>query len=309
MLVSIIIPTYNGESQLPALLEMIRKQKNVDYELLIFDSSSKDKTVEIAGKYTDKVEVIPQAEFDHGGTRAKAAEFASGDVLIYLTQDALPCDETTIENIVKAFDDENIGAAYGRQISYGDTNVFGRHLRLFNYGSNSYVRALADKKRFGIKTAFLSDSFAAYRKKALMDIGNFKSDLILGEDTYAGAQMLLKGYSIAYCADAKVFHSHSYTVMQEFKRYFDIGVFHKCEEWILDEFGTAESEGGRYVRSELRYIISCGLWYKIPEAFVRNGMKYLGYRMGKGYEKLPEFVISRVSMHRGWWKKHRPAAV
>ena len=88
--VSVIVPTYNAEFYLGKLLDKLIKQTLPNYELIIIDSSSQDKTVRLARKYTDKVIIIPVSEFDHGGTRAKVAEIASGDILIYFTQDALP---------------------------------------------------------------------------------------------------------------------------------------------------------------------------------------------------------------------------
>lgn len=219
--------------------------------------------------------------------------------------DALPYDEFTIENIIEIFEDKKVGAAYGRQLSYEGTNLFGKHLRKFNYGEASYTRNKNDISKYGIKTAFLSDSFACYRKSALESIRWFKSDLILGEDTYAGAKMILSGYKLAYVAEAKVYHSHSYTVWQEFKRYFDIGVFHKCESWILESFGKAEGEGMKYIKSEINYLLKNGAWYLLPEWFIRNGMKYLGYKLGQKYEKLPMWMIKKFSMYHRWWDKRR----
>ena len=301
--ISIIIPTYNAQNYLIKLLDKIKSQSLTDYELIIIDSSSSDETFKIAKNYTDNVIVIPQNEFDHGGTRAKAAELAQGDILVFLTQDALPYDEDTLKNIIKVFEDENIAAAYGKQLAYADTNLFGKHLRAFNYSDQSYVRKLEDKNIFGIKTAQLSNSFAAYKKDVLMRTGNFKDGLILGEDVYTGAKILDAGYALAYVAEAKVYHSHSYTIVQEFKRYFDIGVFHKCESWILDEYGKAEGEGSKYVKSELKYLIEQHAYHLLPEFFVRNGMKYLGYKLGQNYEKLPKKLVEKFSMHHRWWKK------
>ena len=301
MKISIIIPTYNAQNYLVALFESFKNQSIKNYELVIIDSSSKDKTVEIAKKYTENIIVIPQSEFDHGGTRAKAAQIAKGEIIVFLTQDALPADVFAIENILKVFEDEDIAAAYGRQLSYKDTNLFGKHLREFNYPDVLHVRSKEDINKYGLKTAFLSDSFAAYRKNALKSIGWFKSDLILGEDTYAGAKMILADYKLAYVADAQVYHSHSYTIWQEFKRYFDIGVFHKCESWILDSFGKAEGEGMKYIKSELNYLFSHGAWYLLPQWFMRNGMKFLGYKLGQKYEKLPKWLVKRLSMHHRWW--------
>ena len=303
MKITIIIPTYNAANYLLKLLESLKKQSLKEYELIVIDSSSKDNTVEIAKQFTDNVIVIPQNEFDHGGTRAKAAQISKGELLVFLTQDASTYDNSTIENIIKVFDDEKVGAAYGRQLSYEGTNLFGKHLREFNYPDVTLIRTNDDIKKYGIKTAQLSNSFAAYRKSILMETGNFKDGLILGEDVYTGAKMILAGYSLVYTSEAKVYHSHSYTVWEEFRRYFDIGVFHKCESWILESFGKAEGEGMKYIKSEVRYLLDDGDWYLLPEWFVRNGMKYLGYKLGQKYEKLPMWMIKKFSMHYRWWEK------
>jgi len=304
MNISIIIPTYNAEKYLPSLLEKLKNQTINDFELIIIDSSSEDKTVEIARQYTDKIIIIPKKEFDHGGTRTKASKLAKGEIIVFFTQDALPYNEYTVENIIKVFKTDNmIGAAYGKQVSYPDTNLFGKHLREFNYRDEFYIRELKDKEKYGIKTAFISNSFSAYRKSALEKIRWFKDGLILGEDTYAGAKLLLEGYKIAYVPEAKVYHSHSYTFFQEFKRYFDIGVFHKSENWIIRNFGKAEGEGLRYIKSEFNYLIENKAYNLIPEWFFRNFFKYLGYKLGYNYEKLPKWLIKKLSMHKQWWDK------
>jgi rhamnosyltransferase len=300
--ISVIIPTYNAQPYLPKLLATLSNQ-SVEFELLIIDSSSTDDTLSIAKEYTEHTITIPQEEFDHGGTRTKAGKIARGDILVFLTQDALPTDTHTIENIIKLFDNPKVGASYGRQLAYPDTNPFGRHLREFNYPPTSYIRTIDDKEKFGIKTAFLSDSFSAYRRGALEQIDWIKDGLIVGEDSYAGAKMLLEGYAIAYSAEAKVYHSHSYTILQEFRRYFDIGVFHQEERWILDEFGKAEGEGGRYIKSELSYLISHHLYHYIPLFFIRNGMKYLGYKLGHNHKLFPKYIIKKLSMHPLWWDR------
>src|SRR6185295_17628070 len=144
---------------------------------------------------------------------------------------------------------------------------------------------------------FCSNSFAAYRRSALEDVGWFKEKLLMGEDTHVCARMLMKGYQVGYIAEAVVYHSHNYTVAQEFKRYFDLGVFFEKESWLLDEFGRPEGEGIKFVRSEWSYLKSHGLLHLLPVSLLRTTAKLMGYRLGHYYRHLPRAVLRRVSMH------------
>lgn len=71
---------------------------------------------------------------------------------------------------------------------------------------------------------------------------------------YVAAKMLKCGWKVAYCANATVYHSHNYSLLDEFRRYFDIGVFNAREPWVLAEFGVAESEGVKFIRSEFLFL-------------------------------------------------------
>jgi len=302
--VSVIIPTHNAGNFFRKLLESIKKQTLKKLELLVIDSSSRDNTTEIAKEFGATVITIPQREFDHGGTRTFAGKLAKGDILVYLTQDVLLADSETLEKVISPLcNNPKIGATFGRQIPYPETNLFGKHLRYFNYPEISYTRSYRDRDKYGIKAAFISNSFSAYKRDVLEEIGWFKNNLIMGEDIYAGAKILKHGYQIAYVAEAKVFHSHSYTIWLEFKRYFDIGVFHREENWILEEFGKAEKEGMRYVKSELAFLKNLKAYHLIPISFIRNIAKYFGYKLGYHYDKIPFQVIKKLSLHSSWWDK------
>lgn len=297
--VSVIIPTLNAQATAGKLLEYLTHQ-NVD--ILIIDSSSSDNTIEIAKQYNVEYIIIPKESFDHGGTRTLGAKHCkNAEFLIFLTQDAMPYDEDTLKNILLPFQDKKVGAVHGRQIANPDETIFGEHLRLFNYKPMSYVRSYEDKEQYGIKTAFLSNSFAAYRMKALQEIGYFKERLILGEDMYAGAKLLQNGYKLAYASDAKVYHSHGYTMKEEFRRYFDIGVFHCDEKWILEAFGKPEGEGLKFVKSQWKYLIDQHKIHLIPISIVRTGVKYLAYKLGYYHNYLPKYLIKKMSMHKRWW--------
>jgi rhamnosyltransferase len=222
-----------------------------------------------------------------------------------MTQDAMPADANAVERLIRPLvERENTAVTFGRQLPHPQASPVSAHLRAFNYPEESYRRSLSDKTRYGIKAAFLSNAFSAYRKSALEGIGWFKEDLILGEDTYAGARLLMAGHEIEYVADARVYHSHEYTVAQEFGRYFDIGVFHSNEEWIIKEFGKAESEGKRYILSGMSYLSRNGMRLMIPGFIARSAAKYLGYRIGRSSKHLPKVFARTCSMHPGWWDRH-----
>ena len=289
---------------MPSILNSLKSQTIKDYELIIIDSSSVDNTIEIAESFGAHIIKIEKDEFDHGGTRTLAAQHAQGQIIIFLSQDSLPFDNHTIENIIKPFDtDENIAAVFGRQLPEKNASVFAEHLRLFNYPENSYISELSDKEKHGLRAVFFSNSFSAYKKSTLEEIGYFKKGLIFGEDTYAAAKMLLNNKRIAYTSDAKVFHSHNYTICQDFRRYFDMGVFHRGENWLLKEFGKAEGQGKKYMKSEFDFLKKKKRLDLLPEFMLRILAKYFGYQLGRHYNILPESLNMKLSLNRSWWKK------
>ncbi len=297
--ISIIIPTLNGEEELQALLPLIPKRE--DIEVIIIDSQSDDFTKEVAISYGAQVLEINRQDFNHGGTRNVAAQKAKGDILVFLTQDALLCDESSIDQLVQAFENNDVGIAYGRQLPHRNAKIFGSFARDFNYSTVSLEKNLENKEKYGIKTVFLSNSFAAYRREVLEEVGGFPVNIILGEDMYVAAKAVLAGYSIAYVADAKVYHSHDYSIREEFQRNFDIGVLHKKENWILAEFSNAEGEGFKFVKSEWQYLLKKGMPHLIIVSIVRNAAKLFGYKLGKNYEKLPKSTRKTLSMYKSYW--------
>lgn len=300
--IQIIIPIYKPDNKFIELLKQIKKQVIKNIPVLIIDSGSDERYLSEIKDMNCKVKKIDSKTFNHGGTRQMGADmFPNKDVYVYLTQDAILADEYAINNIIKVFDNKNVGCAYGRQLPHKGAGIFASHARLFNYGTESYIRTLEDSPKYGMKTAFISNSFAAYRRSALKDVGGFPSDTILSEDMYVAAKMLLKNWSVAYCADAKVYHSHDYTIWQEFKRYFDIGVFHARESWIRKRFGAAEGEGKKFVISEAKCLVKKNPLLLI-EMVVRDGMKFLGYRLGLNEKSLSKDFKRKISMGRGFWK-------
>ena len=298
---SVIIPTLNAGSGFQDLLQDLHAQLPSSSEILVVDSSSTDGTAETALRMGVRVEVIDRKTFNHGTTRNQALRLTHGEVIVFLTQDIILEGQTTIGSLLAAFTDKTCAAAYGRQLPHRNASVFASCLRAFNYPAQSHIRSYADRLQVGFKAAFLSNSFAAYRRSALDSVGNFKDGIIFGEDSDACARLLREGFTVHYVAESRVFHSHDYSIMAEFRRYFDIGVFHRLENHLLEEFGKPESAGVKYVLGEMRYLKNNKRWFLMPLAIVRNGAKFIGYRVGRRYESLPLWACRALSMHTGWW--------
>ncbi|GAB4007720.1 glycosyltransferase family A protein [Spirosoma migulaei] len=300
-MVSVIIPTYNAASYLPALISALNNQ-TISHELIVLDSESTDTTCQILSQAGIQYISIPKSEFNHGKTRNLGVSLAKYESIIFMTQDALPASDDAFEKLIVGLQASNrITMAYGRQVPYPHTDVFGQFARLNNYPIHSVVKDKSMIPHLGIKTCSCSNSFAAYKKSCLLQIGQFPQDTILGEDVTVAAKFILQDFSVAYCADAQVYHSHDYSIVEEFKRYFDIGVFHKQQYDILYAFTRAESEGMRYVIEECKYIIKTGVVWLLPIQFIRTIAKYIGYRAGRMYKRLPIKINRFLSMHRAFW--------
>ena len=299
--IGLVIPVLNAEHHLDSLLPAIRQQSLQPDRFLVMDSQSDDGSAERFRSAGADVVIVKRSEFDHGGTRQRAAEILSDcEFLIYLTQDAFPASSESFSTLVAAFDDPEVGVAYGRQLPHKDATAISAHARLFNYPSTSCLVTFDHRHTLGIKTYFCSDSFAAYRYSALAQVGGFPDAAPVGEDILVTAMMLRQGWTKRYVAEAAVYHSHSFSELVEFRRAFDIGAFHSSEPWLHDSFGGAEGEGRKFVTSELRYLASHAP-LQIGSALIRTGMKAVGYSLGRRNNLIPRPLKRHFSLHRDYW--------
>ncbi|MDB5017693.1 MAG: Rhamnosyltransferase [Mucilaginibacter sp.] len=299
--ISILIPTLNAGKEWTKILKSINEQACEFKSKIAVDSGSNDDTVIEAKKFGFEVIEIEKREFNHGATRQLLVDACvDSDICVFITQDAILASSQSISNLVKAFDDPGVGMAYGRQLPHLNAEPLETHARLFNYPSTSEVLSIADHKRLGFKVFFCSNSFAAYRKSALVAVGGFPSDSIMGEDAIIAAKMLIAGLKKAYVAEATVYHSHSYTLDEEFKRYFDTRVFHEQNKWLINKFGRPTGEGIKFTKSELKYVFMNDL-KSIFKSITSLGSKWLGYKSGKYYKKIPTKVLRMLSMHKYYW--------
>jgi rhamnosyltransferase len=300
--VGLVIPTLNAGSNWAACLEGIESQALKPRRMLVIDSASIDETTALARSVGFEIIRIDRSQFNHGGTRQLAAEYLSDcNIVVYLTQDAILAARDALAEIVRCFDDTSVAIAYGRQLPHKGATPIEAHARVFNYGSRTFKKDAAAAEHLGTKVFFCSNSFAAYRRSTLIDLGGFRSDLILGEDMEYAARAIKAGYTNVYCATAPAYHSHDYTLAQIVERYFDIGVFDERNPWMREQFGSHRGEGLRFVASELRYLARRAP-LEIPRSLLQTAGKLIGYRLGRFERLLPIGLKRRLSMLPNYWR-------
>jgi rhamnosyltransferase len=304
-MVSLLVPTHNGAATLAAFFAAVRRQDRQPDEILVADTASGDATVALCQAHGATVLPLTKAEFDHGGTRAALARQASGDILVFCTQDALLAGRESLSRLVAPLlADPTVACSYGRQLPHAGASPFAAHLRHFNYPPLSACRQFSDRQQLGLRTVFISNSFAAYARGPLLTVGYFKNNLIFGEDTCTLGRLLLAGYRVAYVSEAEVYHSHNYSFGEEFRRSFDIGVLHSLEPWLLRIFGRATGIGRRYGRSVLATLWRGGKYHLLPDCALRLAAKAVGYSLGRAHHKLPPPLRRKLSLNRAWWDRN-----
>lgn len=299
--VSVIIPTWRAASYLPQLIPNLRSQTLVPTEIIVIDSSSPDNTAQIAQDLGCMVEVIPQSEFNHGGTRNRAAKMASGEILVFMTQDALPIDDQYLAALVEPIIKGTAIAAYARQVARPDASPLEKFARGFNYLPDSHTKDQSDLEKMGVKTYFFSDTASTVQREAFWEVGGFPDWMIVNEDMVLCARLLAAGHTIAYQATAQVYHSHRYGLMAVVRRYFDVGVFMTQAKDVLVG-ATSGGEGVRFAIAQVKYLAKEGAWLWIPCSIVELGLKFVAFHIGKRSEKLPLGLKRWLSGQKAFWK-------
>jgi rhamnosyltransferase len=300
MKVSVIVPTRNGGKYLERLFKALRAQTFRPLQLLLVDSSSNDDTLKICRDFGAEVIQVEAQSFNHGGTRNLGASKAKGEILVFMTQDALLKDNTSLENLLIPLEDITIAASYGRQVPKEDANPIERFIRSFNYPPVGMVKGIDDLPRLGIKTFFFSNACSAIKKIAFEEVGGFPEKTIMNEDMFLAAKLIMMGYKIAYQPHAAVYHSHNYSLQTQFKRYFDMGVFFDRNRWIRD-MARAEREGVNYLKEVLKFLFDNRQWSWIPYVLVDAATRFLGYRIGLLERFLPLCLKKRISNNKNFW--------
>lgn len=312
MKIDVCIPTYKPDQRFLELLESLERQSEPVQKIILFNTEEKYfEGLVIGTDFYDRfknVEVhhISVHEFDHGHTRNELRRHSDADVMIFMTQDAVPADEKLVENLIKPLREGQADISYARQIPAEDAGAAEQFSRYFNYPEKSRIKSLADLEELGIKTFFCSNACAAYKRETFERFGEFINHTIFNEDMIFASGVIKGGGKIAYAAEAKVIHSHNYTNIQQFRRNFDLAVSQAKHPEVFEGI-SSESEGIRYVKAAYAYFKEHHCRKEIIPFVIACGYRYMGYRKGKNYHKLSEKKIMSYTMNREFWRGSKGA--
>lgn len=199
-LASIVIRTFNEERYFEELLLSIKNQNRDKYniEVIVVDSGSTDRTLELARKYECKIVSIKKEDFTFGRSLNYGCDAASGDYLVFISGHCIPCDCNWVHNLVSPLESECV-YTYGRQVGRDTTKFSERQLFDKYFPSESQIPQVG---------FFCNNANAAIRKD-IWTAHHFNEELTGCEDMYLAKELVELGYNIGYLSEAPVYHIHN----------------------------------------------------------------------------------------------------
>ena len=195
-LVSIIIRTKNEERWIGACLRAVSAQTYRNFEIVLVDNNSTDKTVAKASAFDIKLVTID--EFRPGDAINRGVEVSNGEYVVCLSGHCIPKNDNWLQALVASFGDEQVAGVYGRQEPMAFTSDLDKRDLLNTFGLD---------RRVQIKDSFFHNANSAIRRKVWDDIP-FDADVTNIEDRVWAEVVLRAGHTLVYEPDASVFHHH-----------------------------------------------------------------------------------------------------
>ena len=285
MSLEVIIPAFEPDEKLDKLVDRLTKQTmKPDRIRVLLTTSKPDEVLELKRRLNNNalVEFVLPEDFSHGGTRQRGMDESDADYVLMMTQDAVPVDRELTQRLYEALQSDGAAAAYARHLPLKDADPVEKFSRHFNYPKISSVQSAADLKTKGIRAVFMSDTCCMYRHDIFNELGGFERYTDFNEDSIFAYNAIMAGYSIIYCAEARVFHSHSLSLKEQFKRNRAIA---RCQKEHSDIYGNlgSEHEGLRYFKEGALYFFKHGEPLNIVRLFLSCGFRYAGYFCGKHF--------------------------
>lgn len=209
MKVSVVIRSYNEGEHIERLLIGLRAQGHGPHEIILVDSGSTDRTVEIAKRYVDKIVSVDKREFTFGRALNRGIAAATGDICLFPSAHVYPVYDTWLEKIAAPFEDDRVVLAYGRQRG-GECNKFSEH--------QIFARWFPAESVLPQRGYFCNNANCAVRRSA-WERQPYDETLTGLEDLAWAKGAQEAGGWLAYVAEAEIVHVHDETWAQVRNRY------------------------------------------------------------------------------------------
>lgn len=287
--ISVVIPTYNSGNKLRQFLRKIEAQ-DTPSETVVIDSGSTDETVSIAKSKADTLVQISNDEFHHSQTRNLGAQTATGDILVFTVQDAIPPDEQWLPALTDPIRSQDYDIVYGNQSAHESAKPPDKFFYSYMYPDCDtviYSEQQPAESEFYLDNVYVSDVNVAMRRDVWEQI-RFDPKISFSEDKDFAYRALSEGYDIKYQSDAVLNHSHDYGLADLMhRRYQDGKAFAQIAGSDTTNF---TSEGIGYFIAEMRYLIETRNTMWVPYVLMYDSVHYISFILGEYSRYLPSFI-------------------
>lgn len=310
--VSVVIPVLNAAGTLPALLEALAAQQPAPPdEIILVDSLSTDATRQIALAHAN-VRVVPLSRFSHGRARNLGTQEAAGEIIVLMTQDAMPADDHWLAALLAPLaapwspttppkaGKPQVAAVYSRQVPQPNAPPTEQFFLQYHFPPGPPVRRERTAGRaLTFEDVFFSNVSAAVHREVLLRYP-FDETLIMSEDQQFARDLIVAGYTIVYQPASVVVHSHRYSLGTAFRRYFD-SVYSLTLIFPAHDLKVSAAMGRRYLRQEISYMMRHHPLY-VPYYCLYTLAKMAGVLCSHFADRMPLCLARACSLHRYYWE-------
>jgi 2-desacetyl-2-hydroxyethyl bacteriochlorophyllide A dehydrogenase len=212
---SVIIRAFNEERHLPALFDALDSQTYTDFETVVVDSGSFDRTREIAAARGDKLVRIDKRDFTFGHSLNVGIREGGGRFIAIISAHAIPTDALWLERLVTPLHDSDVAMAYGRQIGVPESKFS---------ESRDFERTFGDERKVLVPPHFFAHNANSALRRALWREHRFDEEFPGLEDIEWAKYWMQRGYRVVYEPEAAIHHIHNETWAQVRRRYYREGL-------------------------------------------------------------------------------------
>lgn len=271
--ISIIIRCKNESKSIEKCIRAILSQKtNEKYEIIVIDSGSTDKTIDLAKKYNVTIYTIPSEQFQFGSSINLGIKLAEGKYCVFVSAHAIPANNVWLAELIDPMQkDERIAGTFSRQLYY-DTSDFiqKRHIDETFESKNRRYKISSGTFRQNLKDICFSNASSCIKKKVGLVIP-FKN-VIASEDREWAYRVMKDGYEIEYVSTSLIFHVHDETPAQWYRRIYINSKALKCFAGIGINVFEIIPLWGWEVRKDIKYCRDKNI--KITSSIFKEAIKY-----------------------------------